>query len=137
MPKISGSCLCGQLSYSGDTEIRGVVNCHCSDCQKVSGATYFSNVFVSHDDLEITGETLEFHHKADSGADMTKINCAKCGSPVLGLNSRREGIAVLRAGCLDQKDLIVPKLNVFVSRKVPSTHIDSDIPSFDTMPPAT
>ena len=103
MPKITGSCLCGAVKYHGDVEIMGAANCHCNDCRKAMGAAYATNLFVRAEGLTIEGETMEFHHKADSGSDMTKVNCAKCGSPVYGLNSSREGVVVLRAGCLDQK----------------------------------
>lgn len=134
MTKISGSCLCGQVSYEGETEIANVITCHCTDCQKASGSAYMTNVFVKEADLTLSGEVMEFEHKADSGSDMTKVNCAKCGSPILGRNSARPGLAVLRAGCLDQKELIEPKLTVFRDSKIPSTPDYHGIPVFGRMP---
>ena len=134
MAKITGSCLCGQVKYHGDVEIAGAANCHCEDCRKALGAVYATNLFVKSDGLTIEGEVMEFHHKADSGSDMTKANCAKCGSPVYGLNSAREGVVVIRAGTLDQTDLITPGVNVFMERKVGSTPIDDALKKFDRMP---
>lgn len=133
MTHITGSCLCGQVHYEAETEILNVIFCHCSDCQKASGAAYMPNVFVKKDDLKISGEMSEYHHKADSGSDMTKVNCAKCGSPIMGLNSARENLAVLRGGSLDQKELIDPKLAVFAGSKIPSTLLH-EIPTHDRMP---
>ncbi len=133
MTKLSGSCLCGQLSYAGDTDIMGVVNCHCTDCQKALGAMNSTNMFVKAADITVTGDTLEFDHQADSGSTLTKINCAKCGSPTLGRNSAREGMLVIRTGTLDQKDLIVPKATVFASSKVPSAPLDDSLKIFDKM----
>lgn len=134
MPLLSGSCLCGQVQYEGDTEIANVILCHCTDCQKASGSAYMPNIFVKEADLQLFGETMEFHHKADSGSDMTKVNCANCGSPILGRNSARAGVAVLRGGCLDQKELIDPKLMVFTGSKIPSTCVNLDLPAFEKMP---
>lgn len=134
MTQISGSCLCGQVKYSGDTEIAGVINCHCDDCRRASGAAYLTNVFVPEADMTVEGKTMEFTHKSDRGSDMTKVNCANCGSPVFGRNSAREGVMVLRAGTLDQKDLITPGANVFAMSAVPSTPIDPDLKTFPGMP---
>lgn len=134
MTHLSGQCLCGQVTYKGDTEIANVINCHCDDCRRASGAAYFTNLFVKEADLTVKGDMMEFFHKSDSGNDMTKVNCAKCGSPVFGRNSGRPGVAVIRAGTLDQKELIEPKLAVFASRKIPSTPINPDVKSFDEMP---
>ena len=133
MVDITGSCLCGQVKYYGDAEIVGAANCHCDDCRKASGAAYLTNLFVKADGLTIEGETMEFHHKADSGSDMTKVNCAKCGSPVYGLNSAREGMVVIRAGTMDQKELITPGVNIFCESKVPSTPLDDTLKQFDRM----
>lgn len=134
MTHISGGCLCGQVRYEGDTEIKGIINCHCDDCRKASGAPYLINVFVVEADLTFKGETMEYQHKSDRGTDMTKLNCANCGSPVFGRNSAREGIAVIRAGTIDQKDLITPKITVFAESKIPSTPMDVENKSFARMP---
>ena len=134
MTNITGSCLCGQLHYHGDVEIMGAANCHCDDCRKAMGAAYATNLFVKTEGLSIEGDRLEYQHKADSGSDMTKVNCAKCGSPVYGLNSSREGVVVIRAGSLDQKELVKPGVNLFVTNKIPSTPLDEDLKTFDGMP---
>lgn len=134
MVKITGSCLCGQLHYTGDTEIMGAMSCHCDQCRKATGAAYSTNLFVKEADFDITGETLEFQHKSDSGSTMTKINCANCGSPTLGRNSNREGMLVLRAGTVDQKDLVKPAGYVYCGKAIPSTAMDPALKQFDEMP---
>ncbi|MEM7240662.1 MAG: GFA family protein [Pseudomonadota bacterium] len=134
MVKITGSCFCGQVTYHGDVEIVGAANCHCDDCRKASGAVYLTNLFVKAEGLNFEGKTMEFHHKSDRGSDMTKVNCAACGAPIYGLNSAREGMVVLRAGTLDQKELITPSVNVFCESKVPSTPLDGTLAQFDGMP---
>ena len=134
MTKITGSCLCGQLHYHGDVEIMGAANCHCDDCRKASGAAYLTNVFVKEDGLTIEGQQMQYMHKSDRGSDMTKINCAECGSPVFGRNSAREGVVVLRAGSLDQKELIEPGMTVYASQKIPSTPVNENLKIFDKMP---
>ena len=134
MVKITGSCLCGQLHYSGDTEIISAMSCHCDACRKATGAIHSTNLFVSATGITVTGETLEFQHTSDSGSTMTKINCAKCGSPTFGRNSNRDGILTLRAGTVDQKELIKPAGYVYCENAIPSTVMDPALNQFKTMP---
>lgn len=134
MVKITGSCLCGQLHYHGDTKIMGAMSCHCDACRKATGAALSTNLFVADADFDIQGETLEYEHKSDSGSTMTKINCAKCGSPVLGRNTNRPGGLVLRAGSVNQKDLIKPSGYVYCGQAIPSTAMDPALKQFKVMP---
>ena len=134
MVKITGSCLCGQLHYRGDTEIMGAMSCHCDACRKATGAALSTNLFVADADITVTGDTLEYEHKSDSGSTLTKINCAKCGSPVLGRNTSNPARLVLRAGSVDQKDLIKPAGYVYCGQAIPSTVMDPALKKFDAMP---
>lgn len=134
MAKVSGSCLCGNVSFEGDTEVMNVINCHCDDCRKATGAAYATNVFVKQDEITVTGTPKVYTHKSDRGTDMTKYFCDNCGGQVYGTNSAREGVMVIRAGTLDQKELTSPKINVYTARKFPATHIDPDCKNFETMP---
>ena len=40
----------------------------------------------------------------------------------------------IRAGTIDQTDLVQPARNVYVSSKIPSTPIDPNLPASDRMP---
>lgn len=134
MTKITGKCLCGNVSFSADTDIKLMANCHCSDCRAATGAAYGTLVFVEADALHVNGTPKVFKHTADSGADMEKHFCPDCGSQLFGKNSNRPGAVSLRAGVLDQTDLIKPAVNVYMSSKIPSTPIDPDLKAFDKMP---
>lgn len=133
MTEISGSCLCGQVKFSGDVDILAVANCHCDDCRKATGAVYGTLLFAKEKTLTIEGETHSFDHTADSGNTLTKINCAKCGSPMFTSNSSRPGIGI-RAGVIDQNDLIQPSRYVYGDRAIATTPIDETLESFPEMP---
>jgi hypothetical protein len=134
MTEITGSCLCGNVSYKGDGEIKMVINCHCTDCQQATGSSHATMVFVSEDAVEFTGETSRFDHPADSGNTLTKIFCGTCGSQVAGKNSGRQGVIGLRAGCVDQKELIKPGANIYCDSAIPSTAMDPKLKKFPAMP---
>ncbi len=134
MAKLTGKCLCGNVTFSADTDIKLMANCHCSDCRAATGAAYGTLVFVEADALTVTGSPKVFKHVADSGADMEKHFCPDCGSQLFGKNSNRPNMVSLRAGVVDQTDLIKPAVNVYMSSKIPSTPIDPDLKGFEKMP---
>lgn len=134
MTKITGKCLCGNVSFSADTDIKLMANCHCSDCRAATGAAYGTLVFVDGDALQLDGSPKVFKHTSDAGSAMEKHFCPDCGSQLFGKNSNRPNMVSLRAGVLDQTDLIKPAVNVYVSSKIPSTPIDPDLKSFEKMP---
>ena len=134
MTEISGACLCGDVSFVSGGEIKMIINCHCNDCQKVTGSVHGTMVFVEEDKLEVHGVTREFQHPADSGNTLTKIFCPNCGSQLMGKNTGRQGVIGLRAGALDQKDVIQPGLNIFCDSAVPSTPMSNEVKQFPKMP---
>lgn len=134
MTKISGKCLCGNIEFSADTEIKMMANCHCSDCRTATGAAYGTLLFIAEDELKIKGTPKVFNHTADSGAKMEKLFCPDCGSQLFGRNSGRAGVVSVRAGAIEQTDVVKPAVNVYLSSKIESTPVDPDLKGFDKMP---
>ncbi|WP_409432216.1 GFA family protein [Litorimonas sp. RW-G-Af-16] len=134
MPKLTGHCLCGQVSFEADGDIVMQGNCHCTDCQQVSGSAFATLVFVKEDAVTITGETKRFEHGVDSGNKLTKDFCTTCGSQMFGGNVGRPGMVALKAGSINEKEHIKPQFNVYASRKLDCVILDDTIPAFDKMP---
>lgn len=134
MTKISGSCLCGAVSCSGGVTIKMTMNCHCTDCRKVTGAAYGTLLFMAEDELTISGELQSYHHKSDRGSDLTKLFCGICGSQMFTRNSARPGLIGVRAGQIDQTELIQPGANLYGDSAIPSTPMNTDLPLHAKMP---
>ena len=134
MTKLSGSCLCGNVSYDCDSDIKMVINCHCSDCRQATGSVYGTMVFVEEDKLSLNGNLSQFQHESDRGNTLTKIFCGNCGSQVMGRNSAREGIVGLRAGTLSQKEMVEPGLDIYCDSAIPSTAMGDHTKKFEKMP---
>ncbi len=134
MPKLSGKCLCGHITFTADTDINLMANCHCSDCRAATGAAFGTLLFVDEVALEVRGAPKVFKHVADSGANMEKHFCPDCGSQLFGRNSNRPNMMSVRAGVVDQTELVKPTVNVYLSSKIASTPIDPDLKGFAKMP---
>lgn len=135
MPKLTGNCLCGAVTFLADGDILMQGNCHCTDCQQVSGSAYATLLFMNADDVSINGKTKKFEHVVDSGNTLSKDFCLNCGSQMFGANKARPGMIAIKAGTVNEKHHIKPQFNVFASRKLDCTILDDSIPYFDEMPP--
>lgn len=111
-----------------------VINCHCTDCQKATGSVHGTMIFVEEDKLTVKGKPSTFDHGADSGNTLTKFFCGNCGSQLMGKNTGRAGMVGLRAGTLDQKDLIKPGADIFCDSAVRSTPLSANTKHFPKMP---
>ena len=134
MSIFTGSCLCGSVSYKSNSDPLVIQNCHCDQCRKATGSVYLTNLFIKEENFEITGEVNNYTHLSDAGNNMTKYFCPKCGSQVFGKNSGRPGIITIRAGTVNEKDIIKPIRNLFLKSKVPSTPINSNLEACEGMP---
>ncbi len=134
MPKLSGQCQCGKISFTADAEIKRAANCHCTNCRGATGAAFATLLTVDEDAINVTGKPKVFKHKADSGADMEKLFCPDCGSPMFARNSNRPNTLSIRAGVLDQTSEVKPAANLFLDSKIESTPVDPALAGFARMP---
>lgn len=134
MAHISGKCLCGNITFTADTEIKFVANCHCDDCRQATGSAYGTLLFVDEAALKINGTPKTFSHTSDRGTQMDKLFCADCGSQLFSRNSGRPNVLGVRAGTIAEKELVVPDRALFMTRRIPSTPVDPDVTAYDGMP---
>ncbi len=134
MPKLTGNCLCGNVSFEADGDIAFQGNCHCKDCRQVTGAAYATMVFMSENDVTVSGDVQSFSHTVDSGNVLRKDFCPNCGSQMFGGNETRPGTLLIRAGIINEQENIKPQFNVYASGKIDCVTLDADIPAFDKMP---
>lgn len=107
MPK--GGCACGnvRLNYTGEPSAKvcsvlvhtvvstyrvtqnGVLThaplpqalCHCTDCKKITGSAYSTNLVIPSEGFEVTsGKPKSWAKKADSGETINTFFCGDCGT---------------------------------------------------------
>ena len=127
MVEITGGCLCGAVRYEVSGEPVRIINCHCDDCRKTTGAAFATNVFFKEADITILqGTPKSFQHTADSGATMTKEFCDQCGSQIFGKGSRGVGVKSVRAGTIDDPSSVIPSLDIYIARKLPGVILSDE-----------
>jgi len=87
--------------------------CHCTHCQKQSGAMFSTNLGLAEADYEQRGETKVFNDKGDSGQPVWRHFCANCGSPILSKVAAMPGMVLVKAGTLDDLGGLAPTIEVY------------------------
>jgi hypothetical protein len=133
--KHTARCACGSVTFEFDTDPDFIAICHCLDCKKASGgeaATWFG---VPADDFTLTsGETRAFSYIADSGKTLDRNACPTCSARLYTSNLESfPGLVFVQLGSLDDPSFIVPKLEMFVKRRLPWVK-PLDMPQFEAMP---
>ena len=134
MAGFKGSCLCRTITYEVKSDPITVLNCHCEDCRKATGSVFGTNLFVDNEAVTSKGTLTQFNHTADSGNEMTKWFCAKCGTLMFGSSSGRPGILTVRAGTLDDTCIVNPVMNVYTDSMVFSSPMDPALECAKKMP---
>ena len=99
---LAGSCLCGAIRYTVDVPITELRACHCTHCQKASGAAGSVNAVIPSASFHLTQGRLKRHDSAaDSGHTLYRFFCGNCGSPIYSQRAAAPETVVLRAGTFD------------------------------------
>ena len=135
MAGFTGGCLCKAVTYKSNADPLMILNCHCENCRRATGSVFGTNMFVPEDQLQFDGELTTFNHKAASGNTITNQFCTKCVTQLFRSSSGRHNVVSVRAGTVDDPNILKPNMNVFTDSMVPSTQLDQNLPSATKMPP--
>ena len=129
---LEGGCECGQIRYRLATAPIFVNCCHCRQCQRLSGSAFAVNAMIEADRVALIGDAdaasgLERRHGA--------IHCSACNTllwafhPMFG-----ESILFVRAGTLDESELLPPDAHFFTRSRHPWINLPEGVPCFETLP---
>jgi len=135
--QVTGRCLCGHISYEADVNENLVVICHCTTCQRHSGTTFGTVVGINGDSFKLlSGKLKSYESVADSGNLRSRTFCPECGTRIYAKTvGDKPGFVGLRAGTVDQRDQLVPKMQTWCRSAQPWALIDS-LPQIETQPGA-
>jgi hypothetical protein len=126
MPEpISGGCLCGKIRYSVSQPLQNVIACHCTHCQKASGAGASHNALVAKSAVTFTsGQPKLFADTAQSGNVLKRYFCGDCGSPIYSQRANAPEMMVLKVGTLDAAGDMKLAMNIWTNSARPWMYID-------------
>lgn len=105
----SGGCACGALRYELSAPPLMIYNCHCANCQKITGSAFTVSATVPEAALKfVKGAPKRAAWKADSGNERFGLFCGECGSRIANGQTPSIGMLSLRAGTFDDTSWVEP-----------------------------
>ena len=108
--------------------------CHCRECQYISGGAPNLFVLLPATGFRYTQGTAKQFTRTDLDSPVTREFCDNCGTHLI---SRRPGLpaVILKIGTLDDPlQFGAPQLAIYTVDKQPYHHIPDGMPAFERLP---
>ncbi|MEV4420559.1 GFA family protein [Patulibacter sp. NPDC049589] len=122
MSRLDGHCLCGNVTYTVDTEdpiMTGI--CHCRDCQRSTGTAYSIIAAVEIGEFHVEGASLkQFDTMGEDRKSPAHRNfCSNCGSQLFSILGDADDIVWIKAGTLNDASWLEPELEAWTDSAQP------------------
>lgn len=131
---MTGGCLCGKVRYTVNADPMFTGVCHCTTCQKQSGSAFTVVIGVQANSLSVQGDTTRFVNQGDSGKNVASRFCPTCGSTIVSEPEMMQGLAIVRAGTLDDTSSLNPTMQIYCDSKQNWVSLGGNLRSFPKMP---
>jgi len=114
--KLSGECLCGAVKFTVNDNFKAFYQCHCKQCQQLTGSAFASNLFTDPDNINWVAGKNNVKSYEHPTREFSKSFCSSCGSSVPFTNKTRTSL-IVPAGSLNELPNMVPQANIFTSEE--------------------
>lgn len=132
---MKGGCYCGALRYEVTGQPVFKAQCHCRECQYITGGgpNYF--MLVPSDGFALTAGTPTDFARTDIENPVTRQFCPTCGTHI-ATRIRAGSMTVIKAGTLDDPatDFGGPKAAIYMKDTQPYHTVAEGLPCFETLP---
>ena len=131
---IEGGCYCGEIRYVSKGEVQASLQCHCRECQYITGGNPNVIMIMSLDGFKfVSGKPQEFKRNDIENA-VTRLFCSKCGTAICTRSPMRPESIILKVGTFDDPSIFDPKIAIFTIDKQKFHYIDDNLKCFDKRP---
>jgi hypothetical protein len=135
MLNVDGSCHCGNIQFEADIDLDKVTICHCTDCQRMTGAAFRTVVPAIKNSFKLLkGEPTTYLKIAESGNRRIQGFCPHCGTSVYATSEFNQEIFGLRVGTLNQRAEIIPKKQIWHRSAMEWVSGIDHLPKFEKQP---
>ena len=117
--QVDGACHCGSIRFTATVDPNKVIVCHCTDCQRLTGAAFRVVVPAPIESFVLRGEPKRYVKVAESGAKRIQAFCPECGSPVFAMALENPTQVSLRVGLLNQRSRLSPSVQIWKRSALP------------------
>ena len=133
--KIEGGCYCGAVRYAVAGEAAFSGQCHCRECQYISGGSPNVLVGVAESSVKYIKGAPKVFRRSDLEQPVAREFCAECGTHMISRPPVMAGIAIIKLGTLDDPNAFgSPQMAVYTVDKQPFHQIPDGLPTFERLP---
>ena len=132
--KISGGCYCGSLRYESVGEIEASIQCHCRECQYITGGNPNVIMIMPLNGFEFVKGVPKTFKRKDIENAVTRLFCENCGTGIGTKNPNRPNSIILKVGTFDDPSIFKPDIAIFTIDKQKFHYIENGLKSFERRP---
>jgi hypothetical protein len=132
--EIHGGCYCGDLRYESKGDVQGALQCHCRECQYITGGNPNVIMVVPEGGFKFTKGTAKEFSRTDLDNPVTRLFCNNCGTGIGTRSPSRPGSVIIKVGTLDDPTIFKSQLAIFTIDKQKFHYIDEGLPSYERRP---
>lgn len=127
----AGGCACGAVRYRMEAKPMIVHCCHCTWCQRETGASFALNAMIEADRVSVLqGEPELIATPSNSGRGQNIARCPACHVAVWSnYAGAGDKVIFMRVGTLDEAHRLPPDIHIFTSTKQPWVVIPEGMPA--------
>ncbi|MDO6412997.1 GFA family protein [Sphingomonas sp. BIUV-7] len=131
---VEGGCRCGAVRYTLALDaLPSTYACHCHLCQRWTGSAFSLQALVPEASLTVTGPIAIYEKTTDDRTSTQRV-CAVCHARIYNTNTRRPGVAVVRAGTLDRSEELVCTGHIFTAYRQTWFVLPDGVPQWPEAP---
>lgn len=132
---ITGGCRCEAVRYTiARADLPPAYACHCHVCQRWSGSAFSLQVLVPEETLTVEGPVV-VAEIVTGDRTSTQRFCGACHARIYNTNTRRPGIAVVRAGTLDRSEELECRAHIYTDYRQRWVSLPPEVPQWPEAPP--
>jgi len=132
---VKGGCYCGAIRYEISGEQEAAFQCHCRECQYITGGNANIVVVFAENDFRYTRGKPSIFARPDLENPVKRHFCPNCGTGIGTRSPSRPNSMIVKVGTLDDPSQFAAHAAIFTCDKQPYHYIPESIPAFDKRPP--
>jgi hypothetical protein len=133
--KLQGRCYCGAVKYAAEGDMMFTGQCHCRECQYISGGHPNIVIGMPENGFKYAKGTPRAFSRSDLATPVSREFCGECGTHLLTRTPGLPGAVLIKVGTLDDPTAYAgPQMVIYTIDKQPFHHVPEGVPTFERAP---